>query len=144
MKRKDTLFSNGDKKRVRIGSTTTYQIPPQNDLDDSEDLETIKKRRGALQTSGYESDEEAGFDSDLDSQADDDPPPNNNDDMFAEEAPKKKTGFLSKSQIEGQEWGDSVAEDGVKMMPFNMSEELDEVIFNSKSREILIKKGIMF
>ena len=64
--------------------------------------------------------------------------PNQNDDMFADtnadkkEEPVKRKGvinYMRPSDIEGQEWEgdvDDYDEDGVKIEPFNMDQELEE------------------
>lgn len=131
-KRKEDGSQISGKKRVKIGATTTHLINNGTEYafdNDDEDLETVKKRRGAFNTAGYDSDEEAGGD-DSDQDTDEEPQQNSkpstsdfdDDDMFADTDTKKEptSDYLSNDQIEGQEWGETAIENGVKLMPFNM------------------------
>jgi CD2 antigen cytoplasmic tail-binding protein 2 len=143
-KRKEDTETNGNKKRVRIGETTTYEIPSVSNgkqdkqpdgVFETEDLESVKPRKGAFKADGYDSDEEVNDDNDSDLDSDAEPPKKadaDDDDMFTDEAPvAAKPGFLKKEQIEGQEWGTTPeVEDGVKLMPFNMDADLDEGDFD--------------
>jgi hypothetical protein len=87
----------------------------------------VEIKRGSVKLDGYESDESDSDEHDHEQKDNQD-----QEDMFAdefEEKPKPKSKFMAKSEIEGQEWNQTMAdfnEDGVQMEPFNMDQELEE------------------
>ncbi|KAJ3150463.1 hypothetical protein HDU86_006636 [Geranomyces michiganensis] len=139
------------KKRVRIGETqflgtgvdSGSPTPEFGNVDDSEDLESLKGRRGAVRLDGYDSESDSD-----DDRADAAATADNDDDMFAEMSAeaaddaarngKKGSAKLRSDQIEGQEW-DPDAEDfsgEVKLTPFNMEEEMEEGDFDESGHYI--------
>ncbi|KAI8914973.1 hypothetical protein DFJ77DRAFT_42038 [Powellomyces hirtus] len=149
-RKQDDLVGNGEKKvkkRVRIGETEFLgaaegQVYPPREVDDSEDLETLKGRRGAVRLEGYDSESDSNEDDDATAAA-----AGNDDDMFADIAPeppaagpmgKKGEKFLKSENIEGQEWMDDVDEFSgeVKLTPFNMEEEMEEGNFDESGHYI--------
>ncbi|KAJ3043249.1 hypothetical protein HDV00_005569 [Rhizophlyctis rosea] len=124
------------KKRVRIQAETEVfggahvedaMGGAGREVDDNEDLETAKARRGAVNLAGYGSESDTEDEGDAPAKGDD-------DDMFGDsftEEPKRKKGdvkFLTKEEIEGQEFDqdEEYNETGVKITPFNMDEEMEE------------------
>ncbi|KAJ3294127.1 hypothetical protein HK104_003906 [Borealophlyctis nickersoniae] len=118
--------------------------------EDTEDLETAKARRGAVKLDGY------GSESDTDDEDGDvemgGTSGGGDDDMFgdsfdAPEAQKKKgkkdPNFMKRDEITGQEFGefDEYDEGGVKIMAFNMDEELEEGNFD-ESGHFVRKKDV--
>ncbi|KAJ3053378.1 hypothetical protein HK097_004428 [Rhizophlyctis rosea] len=158
----DSLISNGSmgqpanptgkkaKKRVRIGETEVFGGNFDDDVmggsgkevDDSEDLETAKTRRGAVKLDGYASESESSEDEDeapLKSAED--------DDMFGDsfedkkKQPKRKKGqikYMRSDEIEGQEFAptEDYDEDGMKITPFNVDEEMEEGAFDESGNYI--------
>lgn len=135
-------------KKVRIGSTTTHEIPANTaQIDDSEDLEEARKRRGAINYNEYNSDEEVIdlLDSDLDSDVGGaENAKDEDEDMFGGGVSKPKS--LTRKDIEGQEWApvngletDSEA----KIMPFNMDQEMDEGEFDGTGHYIQNKRDVL-
>lgn len=113
----------------------------------------VKARKGAVRTQGYESDESVGQDSDdeQDDALNDKQENLAEDDMFGEsfETKTKKPKVLQ--EIEGQEWNadaQDYTEDGVKVEPFNMDQEMEEG-YGSKQKSLtssgtLMKQAIIF
>ncbi|KAJ3085928.1 CD2 antigen cytoplasmic tail-binding protein 2 [Quaeritorhiza haematococci] len=146
------------KKRVRIDDPTLVGtgdvqgdlLYPSNnrnrdEVDDTVDLEPAKKRRGAVNLDGYGSGDSDDDDDDTDRPA----AGNDDEDMFGDSfatekfaaQPKKKgeIRFMAKEEIEGQEWnaeGDEYTEDGIKIEPFNMDQELEEGGFDESGHYV--------
>ncbi|KAJ3024080.1 hypothetical protein HKX48_007261 [Thoreauomyces humboldtii] len=143
--------NNGPRKRVRIGEAEYLDASGvaqahTKDVDDSEDLELMKGRRGAVKMEGYDSESDSsGAEEDGAEVVEEE------GDMFADEAEaplpaatgstnggKKEDKFLRLESIEGQVWRDD-AEDfagEVKLTPFNMEEEMEEGDFDESGHYI--------
>ncbi|KAI9002712.1 hypothetical protein BC832DRAFT_593437 [Gaertneriomyces semiglobifer] len=132
------------KKRVKIGDAEVFDYEVDNgEVDDTEYLETVKPRRGAVKLDGYDS---ASSDSEDDAILN----PAAEDDMFGDDLPKddrkkksKNPRFVSSEEIEGQEWEhggmDYEDEDGIKITPFNVREELEEGNYDENGNYIRAK-----
>ncbi|KAJ2956662.1 hypothetical protein NQZ79_g7508 [Umbelopsis isabellina] len=149
-KRKAPKNQGSSSKRVRFNEEAKAS-PVENDLefDHEAELETVKRRRGAVNLDGYGSSED---------ESDDAEPANTKnaeadlDDMFADATPedtkatagdkKKKIRYLSMNEIEGQEMdsrghdSDSEGEGEPKVMAFNMKEELEEGSFDENGNYV--------
>ncbi|KAJ3288177.1 hypothetical protein HDU79_005032 [Rhizoclosmatium sp. JEL0117] len=146
MKRTSTETDVLGKKKVKFDKDNQFFS---GEGEDDDDLEYgTRKRKGAVKQGYTDSDDEdgGGADSDLDSDKDDAAESESNtkeandadDDMFAENQDKanktrKAPQFLSKDKLDqlGAEGDhDEDIEQGVKIMPFNMDDELDEGAFD--------------
>lgn len=149
-KRKAPKNQGSSSKRVRFNEQAKAS-PVENDLefDHEAELETVKRRRGAVNTDGYGSSEDESDDAEpantKDAEAD-------LDDMFADATPedtkatagdkKKKIRYLDINEIEGQEMDskghdtDSEGEGEPKVMAFNMKEDLEEGSFDENGNYV--------
>jgi CD2 antigen cytoplasmic tail-binding protein 2 len=148
-KRKAPKNQGSSSKRVRFNEEkpTALSASEEFEFDHEAELETAKRRRGAVNLDGYGSSEDDSDDSEPTNKQDD----ADLDDMFADATPedskassgkKKKTRFLSMNEIEGQEMGsrghdsDSEGEGEPKVMAFNMKEELEEGAFDEEGNYV--------
>ncbi|KAG2176003.1 hypothetical protein INT44_000482 [Umbelopsis vinacea] len=147
-KRKASKNQGSGSKRVRFNEENPTVTPAADEIefDHEAELETAKRRRGAVNLDGYGSSEDESDDSEA---ADDKKDDDDLDDMFADAKPesskaasdkKKKTRFLSMNEIEGQELSsrghDSDSEGEPKIMAFNMKEDLEEGEFDEEGNYI--------
>ncbi len=88
----------------------------------------MRRRKRGIKEDGLDSDVSDNDDDDEDEDEQPDRKKANEDDMFdEEEKPKKQKKFLKKDEIAGQEWNaDEEDENGEKLMPFNMDQEMEE------------------
>jgi CD2 antigen cytoplasmic tail-binding protein 2 len=148
-KRKAPKNQGSTSKRVRFNEEKPTASPATDEFefDHEAELETAKRRRGAVNLDGYGSSEDESDDSEPKGKNDD----ADLDDMFADDTPedskatgdkKKKTRFLSMNEIEGQEMSsrghdsDSEGEGEPKIMAFNMKEDLEEGEFDEEGNYI--------
>jgi CD2 antigen cytoplasmic tail-binding protein 2 len=148
-KRKAPKNEGSSSKRVRFNEANSTESPATDDFefDHEAELETAKRRRGAVKLDGYGSSEDDSDDSEPSNKKDD----ADLDDMFADATPedsqassgkKKKTRFLNMNEIEGQEMSsrghdsESEGEGEPKVMAFNMKEELEEGAFDEEGNYV--------
>lgn len=148
-KRKAPKNQGSTSKRVRFNAEKPTASPATDEFefDHEAELETAKRRRGAVNLDGYGSSEDESDNSEPKGKNDD----ADLDDMFADDTPedskatgdkKKKTRFLSMNEIEGQEMSsrghdsDSEGEGEPKIMAFNMKEDLEEGEFDEEGNYI--------
>ncbi|KAJ1549852.1 hypothetical protein HK096_010084, partial [Nowakowskiella sp. JEL0078] len=148
----DAEFGNSSLKKsknsrtVRFGENEVVFLPDTSsainnfelgpdEQDDDEDLEKAKKKRGAVNLQGYDSDDE-----EAEKFVD-------NDDMFAESAASLKKGGNSFGKLdeetrEAQEWAGGDL--GVEFEPFNMDQELEEGGFDENGHYVSSKDENVF
>lgn len=136
-------------KRVRIQD-------PHDDLEDLKptnnvefDLESCKciheycnilarRKKGAVNTQGFDSDQEAEGSEDSDQEPTKSHTTAHDDGMFGEEEkPAKK--YMDRHDIQGQEWNADTkdyTDDGSKIEPFNMDQELEDGKFDESGHYI--------
>lgn len=134
-------------KRVRFNEEKQITTSEEIEFDHEAELETAKRRRGAVNLEGYGSSDDDSDNSEPTNKQDE----ADLDDMFADATPedtkassgkKKKMRFLSMNEIEGQEMGsrahdtDSEGEGEPKVMAFNMKEELEEGAFDEEGNYV--------
>ncbi|TPX33372.1 hypothetical protein SmJEL517_g03707 [Synchytrium microbalum] len=144
-KRKNVRFSDQDdafKPSKKDAPRAWDDTQDDDDDEDDDELEAKRKRKGQVNLE-FSDDEEEDVNSKEAAPADD-------QDMFAAETPAdkkqdtqpKKKGvitYMAPTQIEGQEWdaeAEEFDEEGTKMEPFNMDQELEEGGFDESGHYI--------